>query len=403
MNETRQTTGLSASPDLEAIFAISQAVAGTEDPEIALDEVAQLARDLLIFDNLVLYQANQQGALDPSFARAIGRGRFREADLAWGESVAQQAFDGREPVTRIEVVAGEKDDRTNTRHLLALPVYSNGQIAGALVFIRFGGPSFTPEQVKLAGLIAAHINQLVGRNALLTKISILEAGRRLDALQEDFIATITHELLTPLGFIKGYATTLLRADADWDISTRHEFLTYIDEEADKLRELIDNMLDSSQLQTGTLPMNFQPIRLEMLVKEVSQRTCTQIDNLQVEVEIESPGLQVSADPVRLAQVIVNILNNAAKYAAGAPVTIRVDRQDTWARIAIRDRGPGIPPEHQDKIFQRFYRIPNQNTTTRGSGLGLYICRNIIQAHHGELTVESQPGEGTTFSIFLPYQ
>ena len=113
-----------------------------------------------------------------------------------------------------------------------------------------------------------HVAQLFEHDQLVQRVVSLEAERRLDRLQEDFIATVSHELLTPLGFIKGYATTLLRADATWDENTRSEFLTIIDEEADRLRELIENLMNSSRLQAGTLRLTYQPVRLDTFLKEI---------------------------------------------------------------------------------------------------------------------------------------
>jgi len=123
--------------------------------------------------------------------------------------------------------------------------------------------------------------------------------------------------------------------------------------------------------------------------------------MKIDLDIRTPGLQIQADPTRLVQVFDNILNNARKYAPDSPITITVDRQGDRIRIGIRDYGPGIPAEHLEKIFQRFYRVLDQNTSVRGTGLGLYISRRIVQAHSGEIEAESVEGEGTTFNILLP--
>ncbi len=211
---------------------------------------------------------------------------------------------------------------------------------------------------------------------------------------------ISHELLTPLGFIKGYATTLMREDTTWDDNTRHEFLEIIDEEADKLRELIENLMDSSKLKAGTMSMTFQPVRMDTLLKDITLRSKSLHENLQIELKILHPGLQINADPSRLAQVFDNLIANAVKYASGSRITITMDKQDNYSRIILQDYGSGIPPEHIDKIFNRFYRV-DRHQAVRGSGLGLYICRMIVEGHQGSITAESTPGRGTTFQILLP--
>jgi signal transduction histidine kinase len=210
-------------------------------------------------------------------------------------------------------------------------------------------------------------------------------------------------LLTPLGFIKGYATTLLRDDTSWDNNTREEFLTIIDEEADRLHELIDNLMDSSRLQAGTLRMSFQPVRLDTFLRDISLRAQTHDGSKIIKLDIQSPKLKIPADPTRLAQVFDNLLTNAAKYAPGSLITISLHHNDTLAIIDVCDEGPGIEEEHLKQIFKRFYRAPTNNTTVRGTGLGLYICRQIIRAHGGDIEAESQLGEGTTFHIYLPLE
>jgi signal transduction histidine kinase len=324
----------------------------------------------------------------------------KEADLAWGEVTAQEVFISKETQVREEKI-GSLEDRTNYRLSLGLPLKIRDQILGVLVFMRFGGPGFEEEQIYLAELIALPVAQLLERHRLVDQIANLEAVRRLDSLQDDFIATISHELLTPLGFIKGYATTLLREDIQWDEQTRREFLTIIEEESDRLRELIDNMMDSSRLQAGTLRMTFQTTRLDTLLREIALRARSRFDNLAVELDIQSPGLLTRADPTRLAQVFDNIISNATKYAPGSPITISLKKEKNQACIIIHDDGPGIRPEYLPNIFKRFYRTPDHSAGVRGTGLGLYICRKIIQGHGGEIEAQSEPGQGTSFIITLP--
>lgn len=387
--------------ELDAVYTLSQAVASAISTEAALDKIVKIARPVFIFDNIVLYEKLPENGLDPTYARAIGRGRFREADLAWGEVVANEAYQNGRTTTRFEEIDGGSTDRTNIRHFLGLPLRLAGQSKGVLVFIRFGGPVFTPDQISLAEFIALHVAQILERKQLVNQIANLEAKRRLDSLQDDFIAMISHELLTPLGFIKGYATTLLREDTSWDESTRREFLLIIDEESDRLRNLIDNLLDSSRLQAGTLQMAFQTVRLDTFLKELSLRVRSMHEDLRVDLELRAQGLQVSADPTRLTQVFDNIISNATKYAPGSPIKIILDKKNLQARISVQDYGPGIASEHLDRIFQRFYRVQQSSASVRGSGLGLYITRKIIQAHDGEIEAQSHLGLGTTFHIYLP--
>lgn len=389
--------------ELEAVYAISRAVSTAVNMDVVLDEIIRLTRPVFIFDNIVLYLRRGADLLEPAYARAIGRGRSQGADLAWGEATAQDALQSDQVVIRVEHTDNYEEERMRIQYQLGLPLRWGGDQMGALVFIRFGGPSFQADQIRLSEFIALHVAQLLGHDTLVQRIANLEAERRLDRLQEDFIATVSHELLTPLGFIKGYATTLLREDINWDPNTRNEFLSIIDEEADRLRELIENLMDSSRLQAGTLRMSFQPIRLDTFLKDMTLRAAARQENLQISLDVRHPGIQIHADPTRLAQVFDNLISNAVKYAPGSPIQVSLDKKDREALIAVRDSGPGIAPEHLKNLFKRFYRAPSNNVTVRGTGLGLFICRRIIQAHGGEITAESEPGVGTVFQINLPLE
>jgi signal transduction histidine kinase len=219
-------------------------------------------------------------------------------------------------------------------------------------------------------------------------------------MQDDFISTISHELRTPLGFIKGYVTTLLREDTEWDETSRDDFLKIIDDEADRLSELIDNLLDSSRLESGTLGMTFEPTRLAPVVRAMIQRIEGAIPEIEVITEMPDDLPILEIDSTRIAQVLDNFLTNASKYAPGTKVYLKVDADDERVRVEVRDEGPGITPEHLSHLFERFYRVP-KNAATRGTGLGLYISRKIIDAHAGEIGVESIVGEGTCFYFTLP--
>jgi len=398
--ETR-TTGTLRPEELQAVYAISRAVARAIDMESALNEIIRLTRSVFIFDNMVLYVQSGKESLEPAFARAIGRGRSQEANLVWGENTAQQVLTTGQVMILKEQIGDAAEDRTRLRYSLGLPLQWGTDSMGALVFVRYGGPSFKPDQIRLSEFIAVHVAQLLGRKYLAERVGILEAERRLDRLQEDFIATISHELLTPLGFIKGYATTLMREDANWDNETRCEFLTIIDEEADRLKELIENFMDSSRLQAGTLRLSFQPVKLDTFLKDMQQRAAARDDDFQIILDLNSPGLQLQADATRLAQVFDNLLSNAMKYAPNSSVEITQSADEDYAYISVKDQGVGISPEYIDRVFERFYRVPSENISVRGTGLGLFISRRIVEAHHGEITVQSVLGEGTTFNIKLP--
>jgi signal transduction histidine kinase len=235
--------------------------------------------------------------------------------------------------------------------------------------------------------------------SLAEALSQLDLARHRAQLQDDFIATISHELHTPLGFIKGYTTSLLRTDTTWDAATQREFLTIIDEETDNVIRLIDRMLDSARLKTGSLSMDFQPVRLDAIIRDVSLRFQERYPDLKIVLDLETTRT-IQADSVRLSQVFTNLFENAIKYAPGSPIEITLRQRHQFQEVVFSDSGPGIPPQHIPFIFERFYRVENKGPT-RGTGLGLFICKQIIQAHGGQIFARSIPNKGASFYITLP--
>jgi signal transduction histidine kinase len=290
-------------------------------------------------------------------------------------------------------------DRLHQDYLLGLPLFVAGAVKGALIFVRFGGPVYEEDHIAIASLAASVLSMLFERERWKEMHEELEDLKRQMQLQEDFVSTISHELRTPLGFIKGYSTSLLRQDTSWDADTQREFLTIIDEEADRLSLLIENVLESARLQSKTLPLRFQPLRLDAVLRDVVQRVSARHKDLEISMQLDSVA-PVYGDGVRLAQVFDNLFTNAVKYAPGAPIVILLNQVDDNAVVSFIDHGPGIPKESLPLIFERFYRVRGEKTIT-GTGLGLYICKQIIQAHRGKIWAESTPGQGTTFFIELP--
>jgi signal transduction histidine kinase len=330
----------------------------------------------------------------------VGRGKNAEGEIEWGEAIATKAFTTKQTSLIQERIEGWENNRLFWRDFLGLPLKAGEEVLGVLVFGRFGGPPYTPDQIRLAEFIAAQTAQLVENHHLVERVAKLEAERWLRRMQDDFITTISHELRTPIGFIKGYATTLLREDTKWDDNSRREFLTIIDEEADKLHLLIEDLLDSSRLKAGTMFMQLQPVRLDLMLREIVVRSTTRYSTLSVQLHADH-GVVVLADSTRITQVFDNLLSNAVKYAPGSPVMITLTNYNNTCNIIVEDHGPGIAQEHLGHLFERFYRVPETRIANHGTGLGLFICQEIIHGHGGEITVSSEVSKGTTFTIALP--
>jgi signal transduction histidine kinase len=367
----------------------------------ALDFLIQSLRDSLVFDNLAIFMIDKQGETSEiAYARAIGREKNAEADANWGEAIATEAIARNEIVLQKPNTTDENEERSKNAYLIGLPMKASGKLIGAMSLIRFGGPDYTQAHIDLANLASDVVAYIFEKRALQETIAELEAVQRQMRLQDDFVSTISHELRTPLGFIKGYSTTLLREDTEWDEETQREFLTIIDEETDHLTELLNNVLNSARLESETAEMDFQPVRLDIVIRDVITRTHAHHQN--VEINFESRDCEyIHGDSPMLTQIFENLFSNAIKYAPDTPIDILIHQINPQEmQVVFADHGNGIPKDHLAYIFDRFYRVPGM-ANAAGTGLGLYICKQIIEAHHGKMWAESEAGAGTRFIIQFP--
>ncbi len=385
---------------LSQLHDIFQEVQQKQDWKVALYTLFVSLRGSFVFDNVAIYLKDPRTrGLEVAYARAMGRGKNAEADAVWGESVANDVIAKGQMILKEPMQNTGNTDRLDLAYLLGFPLYIGSKLGGALVFIRFGGPAYSELHIQTASLQAFWAAALIERRDLQEARTELDSVQRQMRLQDDFVSTISHELRTPLGFIKGYSTSLLRQDTTWDEATQREFLNIIDEEADRLTRLIEDMLESARLQSKTLQFKFSPVRIDALLRDVATRINTHHPQLNISFNI-NPLPPVRGDGVRLSQVFENLFSNAIKYAPNSEINISITSSEDKIRIAFADRGEGIPEDYLPFVFERFYRVPGERTVT-GTGLGLYICKQIVMAHHGNIWVESVLDEGTTIFIELP--
>jgi PAS domain S-box-containing protein len=227
--------------------------------------------------------------------------------------------------------------------------------------------------------------------------------RALEEAKSEFVATVSHELRTPMAGIYGAAQTLLRQDIELDPGNRRTLLEIIATQAVRLSEITEEVLIASRLDRGELPVTRERVDVGPLAAETIEHMRARVpDATRLALEVE-PGLPpASADPDRLQQVLLNLLDNAIKYSPnGGPVVLTVSGPTKGIRIAVSDRGLGIPSSEQKRIFEKFYRLDTQLTRAGGgTGLGLYITRELVRRMGGTIAVESEPGRGSTFTVDL---
>jgi PAS domain S-box-containing protein len=226
--------------------------------------------------------------------------------------------------------------------------------------------------------------------------------REAEELKSTFISIISHELRTPVALIKGYVGTLRREDAHWDPAVVKDSLAIIEEETDRLTNLIDDLLDASRLQAGALVLNLSEVEIDRLAEQIAKRFQTQTEKHTIEVDFPPDFPCITADEKRLTQVINNLLSNAVKYSPqGGKIQIRGRVRPEDLIICVTDEGPGIAQEDIPHIFDRFYRSSEAAQKTKGAGLGLYLAKAVVEAHGGNIWIDNQSKKGTSICFSLP--
>ncbi len=284
------------------------------------------------------------------------------------------------------------------------PLVALGNWLGCLLVFFTKETHFDPIELR-------HIKVLVDQATItLYNLQLLEieAESRHEAEQANeiktrFLAMISHELRTPLTSIKGFTTTLLADDVTWEPEEQRDFIQTIEQEANRLQELIDHLLDLSRLEAGMLPIELEPHALEEIIEDALPqfKVMTQSHTFSIRIPANLPP--VFADAKRIAQVLVNLVHNAAIYTpAGTEIILTARARREFVQVSVVDLGPGIPPAERKRVFQAFRRgIHEEDGAGKGAGLGLAICKGLVEAHGGHIWIKRQTTPGTTISFTLP--
>lgn len=281
-----------------------------------------------------------------------------------------------------------------------LPMTVGSEILGALAFSFDHARIFTDEDKEFMIALTRQSAQALHRSQL------FEDARKAVQARDEFLSIASHELKTPLTPLKlqlqGLERKVKRENLQAiPVAQISKIIQSSDKQISRLARLIEDLLDVSRIQAGKLNLNKEKFNLGQMIDEVVKHYADQLKDILSEINLKvDPSIEGYLDRVRIEQVLINFLTNAGKYAPGKPVTIHLTRQDGQAKLIVKDQGPGISAHDQARIFDRFERVRAKDNIG-GLGLGLYISKQIVDAHGGDISVESEPGHGASFIVTLP--
>ncbi len=384
------------------LYEVSEMLNGPQNPEQALQAVAARLRAELNLAGCAILLADPRGRLRP----VAVEGDFPAASAeTMGASVLAQnrpatyLSSPTRPGRWIRLVgpartgpAGGLAGRT-----FLVPLRAGDRVVGVLGLTRQpGAPAFTRDEDRTIASVAHQVAQAIERARLREEAIAADVLRRADELKTTLLHSVSHNLRTPLAAIKAAAGSLLQDGVAAEPDLRRELVLAIDRETDRLNRIIENLLDMSRLEAGVLHPNKQLYPLAELVNDVVGRMRPLAAEHRVVVDVPDDLPPVPLDYVQVDQVLSNLLENAFKYApAGSEVRVVARQVNGAVRVSVIDHGPGIAPEEQGRVFDRFYR------GARGIGLGLAVARGLVEAHGGKIWAETTPGGGATISFTLP--
>jgi signal transduction histidine kinase len=302
-------------------------------------------------------------------------------------------------------VGARELELSGTRSFAAAPMLAKDELIGVIAAdYDQTAHAITEEELILLDTFARMAALAIANNRLHLEAGRAEAFRQLDTLKTEFLSTVSHELRTPLTLVRT-STDLLIDDVSEGLNPpQRQLVETIARNGERLGALVEEILEMAQLEEGRINLNRQITDVRQLVDGVARTLRLMVlDRAQTLcLDLPEEPCEVELDRHRIQQVVTNLVTNACKYTPeGGAIRVRVVPAPETVAVEVRDDGPGIPADKMERVFEKFYRLPDSTVRAKGTGLGLAIARSLVESHGGEIGVSSEPGEGSTFWFRLP--
>lgn len=400
--------------ELTALNEIAQTISQSIDLDEILDNALNKTLEILSIEHGSVYLTDRDGEyLRMRLQRGMDDDEVEALDgIAIGEGIGGAVAQSGEPmfveslqdsIESIQEGAADVVRKYQLKSAMFVPLKTRGEVLGVMSAITRQDRVLTSEERGLLITIGHQISTAIENAQLMEEASRAQALEELDRLRTALLASVSHELRTPLTSIKGIASTLTQPDVQWDEETQHEFLKIIDKETDTLTHIVNDLMQMSQIEAGIMQLERTKITVSAIVSQLRDQLKHVVSNHEFEMDVPRGLPAIYADEVRIGEVIINLVSNAAAYSEpGTRITLRVKRVDDEIVVSVTDQGIGIPAEHRSKVFDRFFRLESGVARRRGgTGLGLSICKRIVESHGGKIWVESKVGVGSKFTFSIP--
>lgn len=386
-----------------ALAAVSGAVAAQVAPDRALAEVLRQLAAVVHPAAAAIGVAELGGPVEVVARRLEPGEALPDFGAAPAAPLARSGLDEGRPAAwegdprHWEKAAGEAGDSY-------LPLTIEDRVLGLLYLRLPPGRWVSPEERRVVESLASQAAVVLERDRLARAETAAQALAEADRLKTALLSMVSHDFLSPLTSIKASVGSLLQGEGPGDAATRAELLRGIETEADRLNRMVGNILSLSRLEADAWRPQREPTPVDELVG-AALGTFGADENRRIAVTLEPALPELSFDAVQMVQVLRNLVDNALKYSPPETlVEIRAFREDERAVVEVRDRGRGIPPGDEEQLFKPFYRAPElRESAVPGVGIGLAVCRGLVEAHHGELRAANRDGGGAVFRLTLPLE